>query len=93
MKNKTIGIMGNGFVGKSIHHLKEREEIFIETKQSSNQLPFPKPPFGSDEPYVLENPYPPVIEEKQFICKGRHQYHEVITNNKSEWICQCGKKL
>lgn len=30
---------------------------------------------------------------KPFACKGKHQYRQQITDNLSEWICQCGRKL
>lgn len=40
--------------------------------------------------------------EKEFVCKGKHQYREVVAEEKHldggimkkvEWVCQCGKKL
>lgn len=35
--------------------------------------------------------------EKVFVCKGKHQYREVVTEDgniiKGQWICQCGRKL
>jgi hypothetical protein len=59
-----------------------------------------------NKPFILHNPYPPelksVYEEKQFECKGKHQYRLVDTIKKEMgngslvteiWKCQCGKVL
>jgi hypothetical protein len=40
--------------------------------------------------YKLEPaPVPKIYGEKEFICKGKHQYRE----GASGWVCQCGRKL
>lgn len=47
------------------------------------------------EPFIISNPYEGLdgIYNKQWVCKGKHQYREVKANGNSEWICQCGKQL
>jgi hypothetical protein len=32
-------------------------------------------------------------KQKEWICKGKHQYTKQVENNIVNWICQCGKKL
>jgi hypothetical protein len=43
--------------------------------------------------YAISIPYLPkptfYFGEKEFICKGNHQYREI----KWQWICQCGRKI
>lgn len=47
------------------------------------------------ESFIISNPYKDldIINGKQWVCKGKHQYRQVITDNISEWVCQCGKSL
>ena len=33
------------------------------------------------------------IQGTQFVCKGKHQYREVVKDSVSTWVCQCGRKL
>ena len=100
MKDR-IGIIGHvdhGFTTSAAMalHLANKVDsaLIVETiDEEAKQLPFPQ-----SEPFILNNPYAmQYIGERDFICKGKHQYREVKETNgnliKHSWVCQCGRKL
>jgi len=44
-------------------------------------------PFAVYDRYIYEA-LPLFVNEKPFICKGKHEYRNVD----GQWICQCGRK-
>ena len=48
------------------------------------------------EPFIISNPYKDldIINNKQWVCKGKHQYRKIKTEcGDTYWTCQCGKSL
>ncbi len=79
-----------------------KEDLTVITPEEAKKLTFDREPLlpEGDGMIQITNPYKTLTsihEGKQFICKGKHQYKEVITKNgnfhRSTWICQCGRKL
>jgi len=82
-----IGIVG---VGRPI-----MTELSIKEKDKDDSFS------ESIEVYPYRNPYHnlamlPSLKGKQFVCKGKHQYHakDVVENTVTirEWVCECGRK-
>ena len=94
MKENIIIVSGgidNHLVRRAIAQLGTENVIVVDAENVKEQLPFPK-----SEPFILKNPYP--IEnfggQRQFFCKGKHQYRETKTEcGDIYWTCQCGRVL
>lgn len=49
---------------------------------------------------IQYNPSPEIqifADEKKFVCKGKHQYREIVERDgsviSSNWVCECGRSL
>lgn len=107
MKEKII-VIGSGGLGgtASMSKMKElgEELIVVYNAEQLDELMKDKGiDFNKPIPYV--NPYsnlPKINEhgyyEKEFVCKGKHQYREKKVQIQegliqSQWICQCGRNM
>ncbi len=89
---KNIAIIGHGAAAISAIERKVLEDAGIDMVEADEV----KDLFAqSGEPSCLDLKLtaPPILEtypnQKQFICKGKHQYRKEGT----EWICQCGRNI
>ena len=93
-----IGIVGIGALGSTVmlNKLKEEfkdDEIVIvdspsDLKEKGLEIKEPLTlPYTN--PYSKFQELTPYRGEKEFICKGKHQYREV----NGRWICQCGRTI
>jgi superfamily II DNA or RNA helicase len=84
MKDKIVVVAAHIGAGKTVlseaiaSHL-NKDVVFITPEQAKQEAII----------YERQPPLPPIFEDKQFVCKGKHQYRDV----KGKWICQCGKSL
>jgi len=90
-----IAIVGGNEMGKTAMYaaLQERglNDVKIITVDEAQEMLESTSFNPKNEPYIIHNhrmiePYMP--NQKEFICKGKHQYKEVNGN----WVCQCGRK-
>lgn len=78
---------GKMFYGKSADgsDAKEFEGIYVNPENPNEWF---------NEAYRLTRNIP---KQKEWVCKGRHQYREVKEQDgsliKVRWVCQCGKSL
>lgn len=70
----------------------------LKNNQQEINTVFDNPPI----PYKAAPKLESFFGEKEFKCKGKHQYREVKTKEdvgngevfiKIEWVCQCGRKI
>ena len=86
-----IAIVGNGVSKQAIAAALSTNDFDIVTLNEAQEMLEATSFNPTNEPCILHklpeiDPYP---QQKQFICKGLHQYKNV----NGEWICQCGTKL
>ena len=89
-KERGIVIIGTGGAGRTA--LSQYDvEIFNDIDKQNSLL-------SLIDPYVINNyPLETLSGQKDFICKGKHQYREVRETNDNvttvNWVCQCGRKV
>lgn len=92
MKDKIVLVAGHIGAGRTTviaeaHAHKHQNDVIIMTPEQAKQEAM----FSKSEPYIYKRQPPllPMFQEKQFVCKGKHQYRDI----KGKWTCQCGKSL
>lgn len=105
MENKKVAIIGGGHMDAQMskvitEYMKvSMDEVIIldpadlKNNQQEINVVFDNPPI----PYKAAPKLESFFGEKEFKCKGKHQYREVKTESDGytsvSWICQCGRKL
>ena len=95
-ENIIVGHVGLAAFEKVFAYLFHENVILVNNFAKTEQLPFPK-----SEPiiYSRQEPVecPSVFKGSPFVCKGKHEYREVLTKEDnlthSNWICQCERIL
>lgn len=98
-----IAIVGGDEMGKTAMYaaLQERglNDVQIITVDEAQDMVAASSFNPIDKPFIIHAQpkvefYP---EQKQFVCKGKHQYRQVLEESEgyttSTWVCQCGEKL
>lgn len=104
--NLNIIIVGQGEVGKVIYdientHIASCDPVITDKERGliiHNPIPCEQSNI-SEEPILYKRS--PVMQshsdEKKFVCKGKHQYREIVERDgsiiSSKWVCECGRSL
>lgn len=98
--DKILTVGNNSHYAEALAHLENSKDKIefvsiddVEKLIESNSIkPINKPFIIHAQPKVELYP-----EQKQFVCKGKHQYRQVLEESEgctiSTWVCQCGEKL
>ena len=94
MEKEKIIVIGSGIgrVNQLLEHDEFKHKLVVSPEQAMESS-YIQP----NESMIYNTHMPLIYGEKQFICKGKHQYREVKTKEDnltiSKWVCQCGRKL
>lgn len=88
---KNIGLIGIGHIGKTCTtflQTTEQDPIVVSFEMNSEQV-IDRFTRSMENPYIIKTLIAEYTQEKQFICKGKHQYE----NRNGSWVCQCGRNI